>query len=147
MQILSLLIAMQAGAPLPPPAPLPPDHICPSVKVTAHKPIPLASRYDIIGLSPDGKTTYHGTLTIKLVGNSYQLTRAVGGKTQIGKATMERCEGAPFVHAIFPGKPRQELRCNYGVDFDNFVRVTCLTKRGQEWQGKEAWFERSAYAP
>lgn len=147
MQILPLLMAVQAGAQPPPPAPLPADHICPSVKVTAHDPIPLASQYDIVGLSSDGKTTYSGRLTIKLVGNSYHLTRTVGGKTEIGKASMERCEGAPFVHAMFPGKPQQELRCNYGVDSDNFVRVTCLTRRGKEWWGKEAWFERSAHAP
>ena len=148
MSLTLLLIALQAGTPLPPPAPLR-GHICPPIRVTAHDPIPLPSTYEIIGLSPDRKRTYHGNLSVKLVGNSYRLTSTVGGKKQIGMAWMERCgvEAAPFVHAIFPGKVNYELRCNYGADFDNYVRLTCVTRRGANWQGRESWYELSTYAP
>jgi hypothetical protein len=109
-------------------------------------PAGLDGSYELIGKDPISGTVYAGTLEVVVGETSYALTRKEGHVVVRGEAWIERCGADSIVvlAARYATKPEPtDLRCAFGMDGDNYYRVTCQTRLDSgDRYGLEAWFQQ-----
>jgi hypothetical protein len=109
-------------------------------------PAGLIGSYELIGRDPITGAAYSGTLAIAVGETSYALTRNGDHVVVRGEAWIERCGADSIVvlAARYATKPEPtDLRCAFGMDGDNYFRITCQTRLDNSGRyGLEAWFQQ-----
>lgn len=150
---IMLTMFLQGAVDTPPPPPLPTaaharlyGFCAPSTGNEAKTVEQLQGDYRIVGLSPNDRAPYSGTMKIVAsTATEVRLDARIGTKTRNATARYVRCgEGVKqlLVTVESPGVPRQ-LYCVMHNDYDNLHRATCSGQAsdGDGDKGLEAWFE------
>lgn len=106
----------------------------------------LTGFYEVIGKSPDGGGTYHGTMTLMRKGRELVITRTIKGRKTTGTAKIiaATSDKIPVLQADFTeGKQKHRIIYMIGSDLDNFGRLTgkvFFSDRETKIPGLEALF-------
>lgn len=117
---------------------------CERMPMDPEVPAGLAGSYEVLGKDPVTGASYAGTLVLEGGKDGYVLTRTVEGQALDGEAWIERCTADRIMALLvrYHAQPAIEMFCALGGDGDNYYRITCRSRQGEDPpSGLEAWFQ------
>ena len=113
----------------------------------------FAGSYAIVGQKPADGTAYKGRADIEVRDDKIFLSRTVGGKTTTVEGKFHFAGESKRKSLRFAWKDAQgsaEMFCQYGVDFDNYPRLSCLWTDGRKSReglpGFESYYPLAAFS-
>lgn len=113
----------------------------------------FAGKYAIVGQKPADGTAYKGRADIEVRDDKIFLSRTVGGKTTTVEGKFYLAGEAKKKSLEFAWKDARgsaEMFCQYGVDLDNYPRLSCVWTDGRKSRnglpGFESYYPLAAFS-